>query len=98
MAKTERSDKVKIGRTSHKCSICNKEISQSKYSWLFIEYLLLDFKIHLHYKFKHKERYFTPKGIVKRVAMLIPFAIINILTLTVVMITYPFWIIHELLN
>jgi len=89
---------MKIGKISHRCSICEREIIQNKYSWLLIDGLLFDFKIHLHYKIKHRERYFTVKGIIKRISFLIPFTILNVLGLILLVITYPFWALHELLG
>lgn len=89
---------MKYGSSTWKCPKCNKEIVQNKYTWLMIDMLLHEIKIHYHCKFKHGIGYFTLRGIIKRWLILIPFGLINIITLILWLITYPFWILHELLG
>lgn len=88
---------MKIGNQEWTCSKCNQVITQNKYTWLIMEDLLFELKIHYHCKFKHKRGFFTSKGITKRLLLLLPFGIAQVIVLILWLITYPFWILHEII-
>jgi len=89
---------MKCGKTTWKCPICEKIVTQNHYTWLFIDSLLFDLRVHYHCKHVHGKKYFSTKGISKRLLFLIPSVIANTLTLILWGLTYPIWLLHESLG
>jgi hypothetical protein len=78
--------------------MCDETITQNHYTWLFIDSLLFDLKVHYHCKNEHGHGFYKTKGIIKRLLLLLPSVIANIFTFILWLITYPFWWIHELVS
>lgn len=89
---------MKSGVTTWHCTECNKDIVQNNYSWLFIDSLLFDISTYYHCKFKHGKTIGRTSVIAIRLLFFIPLAILNVITVILLLITYPFWALHEYLG
>ena len=83
--------------SSRHCGICNKTIKH-KYGFFIIDELVFDFKVHFHYLFRHKTRYFNFKRTIKMWLFLILLVPLNVLFLGIKLATYPFWLLHEIVR
>lgn len=83
--------------SSMHCGICNK-IIKHKHRFFIIDELIFDLKKHYHYLFKHKIRYYNLKRILNMWLILTLLTPANVLLLGIKLITYPFWILHEIVD
>lgn len=90
-----------LDKTSQNCSLCDYNnifychCLFDKYIFYLTIQMLFDFKMHLHYRIKHKKQYLKLSGITKRILWLPIAFILDLLILIILAISYPFWLIHE---